>query len=89
MPWGHVLIFWNLLDGGPSHNRPLLGLSESVRGGTLGTNPHPSILVPPALREVKLLVHVSSVDCQPTWLRIEPPGSQFKDLISSSAHRGS
>jgi hypothetical protein len=51
--------------------------------------PRVLILIPPALREVKLLVHVSSMDCQPTWLRIEPPGSQFKDLISSNAHRGS
>jgi hypothetical protein len=37
------MVFWNLLDGGLSHCGPLLGLSESLRGGTLGTNPrqHP------------------------------------------------
>jgi hypothetical protein len=43
----------------------------------------------PPLREVKLLVHVSSVDCQATWLRIAPIYSQPKELISSSARRGS
>jgi hypothetical protein len=32
------MVFWNLLDGGPSHSGSLLGLSESMRGGTLGTN---------------------------------------------------
>jgi hypothetical protein len=36
MPWGARL---GLLDGGPSHNVPLLGISESLRGGTPGTNP--------------------------------------------------
>jgi hypothetical protein len=39
------MVIWNLLDGGLSHSRPLLGLSESMRSGTLGTNPrqqHPS-----------------------------------------------
>jgi hypothetical protein len=39
MPWGeHVMVFWNLLDGGLSHNGPLLGPSEFLRGGTLDTN---------------------------------------------------
>jgi hypothetical protein len=33
------MVFWNLLDGGLSHSRPLLGPSESLQGGTLGTNP--------------------------------------------------
>jgi hypothetical protein len=33
------MVLWNLLDGGPSHNRPLLGPFESLRGGTPGTNP--------------------------------------------------
>jgi hypothetical protein len=37
MPWGARL---GLLDGGPSHNRPLLGPSESLRDGTPGINPH-------------------------------------------------
>jgi hypothetical protein len=32
------MVFGNLLNGGPSHNGPLVGLSESTRGGTLGTN---------------------------------------------------
>jgi hypothetical protein len=32
------MVFWNLLDGGPSHSGPLLGPSESLRGSTLGTN---------------------------------------------------
>jgi hypothetical protein len=32
------MILWNLLDGGSSHSGPLLGPSESVRGGTPGTN---------------------------------------------------
>jgi hypothetical protein len=36
MPWGARL---GLLDGGPSHNGPLLGPFESLRGGTSGTNP--------------------------------------------------
>jgi hypothetical protein len=35
-----AIVLQNLLDGGPSHNRPLLGSFESMRGGTLGTNPH-------------------------------------------------
>jgi hypothetical protein len=34
------VVLWNLLDGGPSHSGPLLGPSESMRGGTQGTNPH-------------------------------------------------
>jgi hypothetical protein len=34
------MVLWNLLDGGLSHNGPLLGPSESMRGGTPGTNLH-------------------------------------------------
>jgi hypothetical protein len=34
------MVLWNLLDGGPSHSRPLLGPSVSLWGGTLDTNPH-------------------------------------------------
>jgi hypothetical protein len=34
------MVLWNLLDGGPNHSGPLLGLFESMRGGTTGTNPH-------------------------------------------------
>jgi hypothetical protein len=34
------MVLWNPLDGGPSRKGPLLGPSESLRGGTLGTNPH-------------------------------------------------
>jgi hypothetical protein len=33
------MVFWNLLDGGLSRSGPLLGPSESLRGGTPG--PHP------------------------------------------------
>jgi hypothetical protein len=33
------MVLWNPLDCGPSHSRPLLGPSESMRGGTPGTNP--------------------------------------------------
>jgi hypothetical protein len=33
------MILWNPLDSGPSHSGPLLGPSESMRGGTPGTNP--------------------------------------------------
>jgi hypothetical protein len=33
------MVLWNLLDGGPSHSAPLFGPSESMRGGTSGTNP--------------------------------------------------
>jgi hypothetical protein len=39
------MVPWNLLDGELSHSAPLLGPSESMRGGTLCTNPrqqHPS-----------------------------------------------
>jgi hypothetical protein len=36
----NVMVLWNLLDGGPSHSGSLLGPSESMRGGTPGTNPH-------------------------------------------------
>jgi hypothetical protein len=43
------MVLWNLLDVGPSHNGPLLGPSESMRGGTPGTNPHQS---PPSAWQV-------------------------------------
>jgi hypothetical protein len=33
------MVLWNLLDGGPSHSGPIHGPSESMRGGTPGTNP--------------------------------------------------
>jgi hypothetical protein len=33
------MILWNLLDGGPSHSRPLLEPSESLCGGTPSTHP--------------------------------------------------
>jgi hypothetical protein len=33
------MVLWNLLDCGPSHSGSLLGPSESMRGGTPGTNP--------------------------------------------------
>jgi hypothetical protein len=33
------MVFWNLLDDGLSHSGPLLGPSESLRGGTPSTNP--------------------------------------------------
>jgi hypothetical protein len=33
------MVPWNLLDGGPSHSGPFLRPSESMRGGTLSTNP--------------------------------------------------
>jgi hypothetical protein len=26
----HVMVFWNLLDGGPSHSGPLIGPFESL-----------------------------------------------------------
>jgi hypothetical protein len=32
------MVLWNLLDGGPSRSRPLIGPSESIWVGTLGTN---------------------------------------------------
>jgi hypothetical protein len=35
----HITVFWNLLNGGPSHSEPLLGSSESLWDGTRGTNP--------------------------------------------------
>jgi hypothetical protein len=38
------MVLWNLLDGGPSHNRSLLGPSKSMWGGTVGTNPHQQLL---------------------------------------------
>jgi hypothetical protein len=34
-----AMVLWNLLDGGPSHSGPLIGPSESMQCGTLGTNP--------------------------------------------------
>jgi hypothetical protein len=33
------MIIWKLLNGGSSHSGPLLEPSESMRGGTLGSNP--------------------------------------------------
>jgi hypothetical protein len=32
------MVLWNVLDDGLSHTRPLLGPSESMRGGIVGTN---------------------------------------------------
>jgi hypothetical protein len=32
------MVLWNLLNGRSSHNGSLLGLDESMRGGTPGTN---------------------------------------------------
>jgi hypothetical protein len=32
------MVLWTLLDGGLSHNIPLLGPSKSMQGGTPGTN---------------------------------------------------
>jgi hypothetical protein len=32
------MVLWNLLEGDLSHSGPLLRPSESMRGGTLGTN---------------------------------------------------
>jgi hypothetical protein len=34
------MVLWNLQDDRPSHIGPILGLSESMRSGTSGTNPH-------------------------------------------------
>jgi hypothetical protein len=34
------MALWNHLDGGLSHSGPPLGSSESLRGGTPGTNSH-------------------------------------------------
>jgi hypothetical protein len=34
------MVLWNLWNGGPSHSGTLLGSSEFIWGGTLGTNPH-------------------------------------------------
>jgi hypothetical protein len=34
-----AMVLWNLLDSGPSRSGPLLGTSESMQGGTPGTNP--------------------------------------------------
>jgi hypothetical protein len=33
------MVIWNLLDGEPSHSRPLLVPFKSMWGGTPGTNP--------------------------------------------------
>jgi hypothetical protein len=33
------MVLSNLLDGGLSHSGPIIGPSESIQGGTLGTNP--------------------------------------------------
>jgi hypothetical protein len=35
----HVMVLWNLLDGGPSRSGPLLGPFEFLQGGTPGINP--------------------------------------------------
>jgi hypothetical protein len=48
----------------------------------------PSTSKMPPHREVKLLAHVSSVDCHATWLRIVPLGSQTKEPIISSVRKG-
>jgi hypothetical protein len=34
------MVLWNLLNGGLSHNGPLLRPFESMQGSTLGTNNH-------------------------------------------------
>jgi hypothetical protein len=41
---------YGLLDGGPSHSGPLLGPFESLRGGTLSTNPRQQ---PPSAWQVR------------------------------------
>jgi hypothetical protein len=33
------MVIKNILDGGTSHNEPILRISESMWGGTPGTNP--------------------------------------------------
>jgi hypothetical protein len=43
------MILCNLLYGGLSHSGPLLRPSESMRGGTLGTNPRQQ---PPSASQV-------------------------------------
>jgi hypothetical protein len=51
------MILWNHLDGGLSHTGPLLGPSESMRGGTRGTNHRQQ---PPSALEVSR--------CWVTWI---------------------
>jgi hypothetical protein len=34
------MVLWNILNGGLSHNGPLLRPFESMQGSTLGTNNH-------------------------------------------------
>jgi hypothetical protein len=40
----HVIVLYNLLDGGSSYSGPLPSPSESMRGGILGTNPSQQLL---------------------------------------------
>jgi hypothetical protein len=40
MPWGTCHGLLDLLDGGLSRSKTLLGPFESLRGGALGTHPH-------------------------------------------------
>jgi hypothetical protein len=49
--------------------------------------PHTSRMQPH--KEVKPFVHVSSVDCQATWLRIVPPDNRTKEPMNSSINKGS
>jgi hypothetical protein len=51
----HTVVLWNLLNGVPSHSAPLLGPSESMRGGTPGTNPrHHTTTTPEVIPQIKL-----------------------------------
>jgi hypothetical protein len=66
------MVIWNLLDGGLSHSGPLLGSSESMWGGTPGTNPRQQ---PLSAWQV--------CRCWVIWIfliRDELPSTQFQEL---------
>jgi hypothetical protein len=46
------MVLCNLLDDGSSHSRLLIGPSESMRGGTLGTNPRRAVFEKSATKPV-------------------------------------
>jgi hypothetical protein len=46
------MVLCNLLDDGSSHSGLISGLSESMRGGTLGTNPRRAVFEKSATKPV-------------------------------------
>jgi hypothetical protein len=76
------MVLWNLLDGGLSHSGLLLGPSEFMRGGTLGTNPHQ--LPPSAWQVSRYWVIYIFVVCD-EFVEYSISGTKYSGMKSLSA----